>query len=100
MASIAYHSKYHCTLLKMAGHILFLALLALTSSFATASDPSPLQDFCVADKTSAGNLTCFIIAPTHPIKIISVILSHSFLYSRLKLNCRTACKFFTSQLAF
>ncbi|ONK65762.1 uncharacterized protein A4U43_C06F680 [Asparagus officinalis] len=36
----------------MAYHILFLTLLALTSSLATASDPSQLQDFCVADNMS------------------------------------------------
>ncbi|XP_073116258.1 putative germin-like protein 2-1 [Elaeis guineensis] len=33
----------------MAAHFLFLALLALASSHAIASDPSQLQDFCVAD---------------------------------------------------
>jgi len=48
---------------KMASHILFLALLALISSLAIASDPSPLQDFCVADNTSPGNLTCSLILP-------------------------------------
>ncbi|KAH7679180.1 Germin protein [Dioscorea alata] len=31
---------------------LFLAFLAITSSLCFASDPSPLQDFCVADNTS------------------------------------------------
>ncbi|XP_008778966.1 putative germin-like protein 2-1 [Phoenix dactylifera] len=36
----------------MASRILLLAFLALVSSHAIASDPSPLQDFCVADKTS------------------------------------------------
>lgn len=38
----------------MAPHILFLALLALAASQAIASDPSSLQDFCVADKMSQG----------------------------------------------
>ena len=38
----------------MAARFLMLALLALTSSLAIASDPSPLQDFCVADKMSNG----------------------------------------------
>ncbi|XP_020102475.1 germin-like protein 8-8 [Ananas comosus] len=36
----------------MAPYILALTLLALVSSRAIASDPSPLQDFCVADKNS------------------------------------------------
>ena len=80
MPSIAYHSKHHCTLLKMAGCILFLALLALTSTLATASDPSPLQDLCLADETSQGKLTCFnsLTPPTHPIKINYVIHCISF----------------------
>ena len=47
--------------LDMASSGLFLltALLALITSGAVASDPSPLQDFCVADKHSPG--TRFII---------------------------------------
>ncbi|URE06495.1 germin-like protein [Musa troglodytarum] len=36
----------------MAAKTLLLALLAMASSLAMASDPSPLQDFCVADKDS------------------------------------------------
>uniref|UniRef100_A0A6V7QYG1 Germin-like protein n=1 Tax=Ananas comosus var. bracteatus TaxID=296719 RepID=A0A6V7QYG1_ANACO len=36
----------------MAPYILALTLLALVSSQAIASDPSPLQDFCVRDKNS------------------------------------------------
>ncbi|XP_038986548.1 putative germin-like protein 2-1 [Phoenix dactylifera] len=36
----------------MGSHFLFLALLALASSHAIASDPSQLQDFCVADRES------------------------------------------------
>ncbi|URE06165.1 germin-like protein [Musa troglodytarum] len=38
--------------LPMAAKILLIALLALASSHALASDPSPLQDFCVADMDS------------------------------------------------
>ena len=34
--------------------ILIVALLTLSSSRALASDPSPLQDFCVADFDSNG----------------------------------------------
>ncbi|XP_058108940.1 putative germin-like protein 2-1 [Magnolia sinica] len=34
--------------MRMAAHILVLALLAFTCSLTHASDPSPLQDFCVA----------------------------------------------------
>lgn len=42
--------------MKVANLLGALALLALTSSFATAYDPSPLQDICVAinDTDSAG----------------------------------------------
>lgn len=36
--------------------LLFLALLVATSSLVLASDPSPLQDFCVADASSTGNI--------------------------------------------
>ncbi|XP_058071286.1 putative germin-like protein 2-1 [Magnolia sinica] len=36
----------------MAHHILFLGFLALTCSIASASYPSPLQDFCVAKPNS------------------------------------------------
>jgi hypothetical protein len=35
-------------------YFLLVAFVALVVSQATASDPSPLQDFCVADKNSAG----------------------------------------------
>nr|CAD1834579.1 unnamed protein product [Ananas comosus var. bracteatus] len=38
----------------MASHFLLLALFALVFSHAVASDPSPLQDFCVAEKNSPG----------------------------------------------
>ncbi|KAM1008100.1 hypothetical protein ACFX13_004664 [Malus domestica] len=37
----------------MASQLLFFAFLAVTSSIALASDPSSLQDFCVADATSS-----------------------------------------------
>ncbi|XP_071730096.1 putative germin-like protein 2-1 [Rutidosis leptorrhynchoides] len=36
----------------MATHLLLFGLLLTTCSFALASDPSPLQDFCVADPNS------------------------------------------------
>ena len=38
----------------MASHILLYGLLALFFTAALASDPSPLQDFCVADTNSQG----------------------------------------------
>ncbi|PIA36014.1 hypothetical protein AQUCO_03400127v1 [Aquilegia coerulea] len=37
----------------MASHILLLSILAFSFSFAFAFEPSPLQDFCVADSTSS-----------------------------------------------
>ncbi|CAK9175434.1 unnamed protein product [Ilex paraguariensis] len=36
----------------MASHFLLLGILAIVCSTALASDPSPLQDFCVADLTN------------------------------------------------
>ncbi|CAN6278588.1 unnamed protein product [Urochloa humidicola] len=43
----------------MASHMLFLALMAMAWSCAIASDPSLLQDFCVADKTSPVHVNGF-----------------------------------------
>ncbi|XP_023518410.1 putative germin-like protein 2-1 [Cucurbita pepo subsp. pepo] len=44
----------------MATPILFLTFLAITCSLALASDPSPLQDFCVAD-------------PNNPLKVNGLV---------------------------
>lgn len=39
----------------MAKHVVFLTLVSLTiCSLAFAFEPSPLQDFCVADPNSSG----------------------------------------------
>jgi len=42
--------------------VVAIAMVALASSFAHASDPSPLQDFCVAvnDSVAAGRLLNYI----------------------------------------
>ncbi|KAF9605161.1 hypothetical protein IFM89_014152 [Coptis chinensis] len=41
----------------MANHIIiFLSLLVFTCSFALAFEPSPLQDFCIADSTSSARV--------------------------------------------
>ena len=40
--------------------LLLAVLLALVSWQATASDPSPLQDFCVADMNSPGTIRFLI----------------------------------------
>ena len=46
--------------MKGAHFLLALSLLALASSFAYASDPSPLQDFCVAiNDPKDGGMFCF-----------------------------------------
>jgi hypothetical protein len=47
--------------MKVVGMLMVSALLALASSFATAYDPSPLQDFCVGinDADSAGKSFLF-----------------------------------------
>lgn len=52
-------------LLAMASSNFFLltVLLALAASGAIASDPSPLQDFCVADKDTHG--MCFSLHLNH-----------------------------------
>lgn len=39
--------------------ILVLSLLAITCALALAFEPSPLQDFCVADPSSQGDLTIY-----------------------------------------
>ncbi|URE06166.1 germin-like protein [Musa troglodytarum] len=44
--------KLGSNIAEMAAKILLISLLAMASSLAMASDPSPLQDFCVADKAS------------------------------------------------
>jgi hypothetical protein len=41
--------------------LLLTVLLALAASGAMASDPSPLQDFCVADKDSHGMYFILVI---------------------------------------
>jgi hypothetical protein len=58
--------------MKVANLLGALALLALASSFATAYDPSPLQDICVAinDTDSAGIHTDFSL---------SFVIFHSFI---------------------
>ncbi|KAL4627866.1 hypothetical protein ACB092_05G196600 [Castanea dentata] len=44
----------------MANHIIFvLSLLAFTCALAFASDPSPVQDFCIADPASSGRVNGF-----------------------------------------
>jgi hypothetical protein len=43
-----------------ASTVLLVAFLALVTSHAIASDPSPLQDFCVADKDSPG-MSAFLL---------------------------------------
>jgi hypothetical protein len=41
--------------IKMANHLLVIAsLLVIACAMVTAFEPSPLQDFCVADPTSSG----------------------------------------------
>lgn len=48
----------------MASQLFFLAFLAITSSIALASDPSPLQDFCVADPNNPGwymDYSCYCV---------------------------------------
>ncbi|GKV13605.1 hypothetical protein SLEP1_g24597 [Rubroshorea leprosula] len=46
--------------MKSAYFLVAFALLALASSFASADDPSPLQDFCVAiNDTKTGGMSSF-----------------------------------------
>ncbi|KAJ0980775.1 hypothetical protein J5N97_009030 [Dioscorea zingiberensis] len=67
-----------------ATQILFLAFLAMTSSLATASDPDPLQDFCVADNTSAVLVNGFVCK--NPAKVIA----DDFFFSGLRMAGNTA----------
>ncbi|KAF5199316.1 hypothetical protein FRX31_011097 [Thalictrum thalictroides] len=39
----------------MTTYMLVIVLLALTCSVAFSFEPSPLQDFCIADSTSSGS---------------------------------------------
>ena len=70
------------------GALLFL-LLAAASWHALAFDPSPLQDFCVADGNSQGdcNLACLLM---HAFRYIYVErYSYNFMYV---INCCSACE--------
>jgi hypothetical protein len=63
----------------MAASILFLGFLVLSFSFALASDPSSLQDFCVADGDSNGLLkilkfTSSFLISLHCLLILCLIL--------------------------
>ncbi|KAJ0980776.1 hypothetical protein J5N97_009031 [Dioscorea zingiberensis] len=62
-----------------ATQILFLAFLAMTSSLAIASDPSPLQDFCVADNTSAVLVNGFVC------KNPAMVSAEDFFFSGLRM---------------
>ncbi|KAJ0980777.1 hypothetical protein J5N97_009032 [Dioscorea zingiberensis] len=62
-----------------ATQILFLAFLAMTSSLATASDPSPLQDFCVADNTSEVLVNGFVC------KNPAMVSAEDFFFSGLRM---------------
>ncbi|KAK9267867.1 hypothetical protein L1049_010304 [Liquidambar formosana] len=42
--------------IEMANHIMLLSLLAITCALAIAFEPSPLQDFCVADSASSARI--------------------------------------------
>ncbi|KAK2649593.1 hypothetical protein Ddye_017082 [Dipteronia dyeriana] len=58
----------------MAKTILLLSLVALTfSCLAFGFEPSPLQDFCVADPTSPGNFYCFCIQNPGVITIANAV---------------------------
>jgi hypothetical protein len=42
------------TKIKMANHVFVLSFLAFACAMAFAFDPSPVQDFCIADLTGSG----------------------------------------------
>ncbi|KAF8402272.1 hypothetical protein HHK36_013224 [Tetracentron sinense] len=69
---------------KMATYILLLAFLALTCTVALASDHSPLQDFCVAESSSAvlvNGLVC---------KDPKLVQADYFFFSGLQLSGNTS----------
>ncbi|KAF9673159.1 hypothetical protein SADUNF_Sadunf11G0119600 [Salix dunnii] len=53
----------------MASSILFFGFLALSFSYVIASDPSSLQDFCVADETSNGTYKLLKIYKNRPLAV-------------------------------
>ena len=59
---------------KVVSYLVTVALLALASSLASAYDPSPLQDFCVAinNTNSAGTYIILLLLA------VVVLLSFSF----------------------
>ncbi|KAL6888620.1 hypothetical protein ACP4OV_009646 [Aristida adscensionis] len=65
---------------------LLAALLALSCYHAIASDPSLLQDFCVADKTSAVRVNGF------PCKGVNDVVVEDFFFSGLDLAGNTSNK--------
>ncbi|KAJ4702946.1 Germin-like protein subfamily 1 member [Melia azedarach] len=71
----------------MAAKILLLSLIAFASSIAFASDPSPLQDFCVADLKSPALVNGY--ACKHP----KLVTADDFHYSGLHLRGNTSNPF-------
>ncbi|KAL6634406.1 hypothetical protein ACP70R_027077 [Stipagrostis hirtigluma subsp. patula] len=70
----------------MASRLLLLAALAIACCTATASDPSLLQDFCVADKMSEVNVNGF------PCKDSKDVAAEDFFFSGLHVAGNTANK--------
>ncbi|XP_020418114.1 putative germin-like protein 2-1 isoform X1 [Prunus persica] len=69
----------------MASKFLLLALLAITSSIASASDPSSLQDFCVADAKNSGILVNGLVC-----KDPKLVEANDFFFSGLHLAGNTS----------
>ncbi|XP_048438805.1 putative germin-like protein 2-1 isoform X3 [Pyrus x bretschneideri] len=69
----------------MATQFLFFAFLAVTFSVALASDPSSLQDFCVADATSSG-----ILVNGRVCKDPKLVEANEFFFSGLHLAGNTS----------
>ncbi|KAF8408741.1 hypothetical protein HHK36_004809 [Tetracentron sinense] len=68
----------------MANHILFLGLVALTCSLAFAFEPSPLQDFCVADSSSSARVNGLVC------KDPKLVQANDFFFSGLHLTGNTS----------
>ena len=63
----------------MASQFLLIAFIAITASVAFASDPSSLQDFCVAEPKSSGWLCSWNHNRSYVFDIITHIMQLVFL---------------------
>ena len=66
--------------------LIVFAVLALASSFASASDPSPLQDFCVAMNETDGGMCFLSVSSRVFVRSYMIILHWKYHASRIYFN--------------